>query len=438
MLEPLRRAFEEAGERALFVGSEGTMSYAAWLRAVASAPVEPVRSGDVVACRVATSAAFVAAFWALLERGAIVCLVGPADDLAARGTLVGADWLCDGAGPPVRGDAPAVRHPLYLALASSGRPGIVLLTSGSTGVPKVAVHDACRLLGKFTSRGRDLRTLLFLPLEHIGGLDTLLYAMSNGSTVVLPDTRSVEHVCAAIAAHRAEVLATNPSFLNLLLLQDAPRRWDLSSLQIVTYGAEVMPQVTLDRMRAAFPELKLLQKYGSTELGALRTRSRGDGSLWIKWDGDVQARVVDGRLEVKTATTMLGYLNAASDISPDGWVATGDMVLQDGEYFRVVGRASELINVGGEKVYPSEIEEVLLQLDGVRDAVAYAESNALLGQVVAVQLVYDGPARGAELTALVRRHCMARLAAYKVPMRVRAVDALAHGPQKKLRPGVHG
>ncbi|MDB4986297.1 MAG: AMP-dependent synthetase and ligase [Myxococcaceae bacterium] len=435
-LERLRRAFEQAGTRELLAGAHGATTYAEWLSKVTRAPVEQVHAGDVVACRIEATSLSIASVWALLERKAIVALLGSADDWTASCALVGADWTLDQHGSLARTSLEVARHPLYQELAQRGHPGLVLLTSGTTGVPKVAVHDADQLLGKFVRRGRDLRTLLFLPLEHIGGLDTLMYAMSNGSTLVIPESRSVEHVCAAIAAHRAEVLATNPSFLNLLLLHHASQTFDLTSLQVVSYGAEVMPQTTLDRIKTRLPDVKLVQRYGSTEFGALRTQARADGSAWLKWGADVESRVIDGRLYIKTATTMLGYLNASSPVSDDGWVATGDSVEQDGDYFRILGRLSDIINVGGEKVFPIEVEDVLMQLPDVVDAVAFGEPNPLLGQVVSVQLVYRGEARGAELSALVRRHCASKLARYKVPMRVRAVEELARSAQKKLRP--HG
>jgi acyl-CoA synthetase (AMP-forming)/AMP-acid ligase II len=419
--------FSEAGERELFASE--SISYRAWLQLVDEAPIADVRAGDVVALRIAPSAASVALLWALFERGAIVGLLGPHDDAEQAVQRLHAQWLYDGA---LRRTNETARHALYERL--SGRAGLVLFTSGSSGVPKAALHDAERFLSKFTRRGRDLRTLLFLPLHHVGGLDTLFYAMANSSALIVPQSRAPEDVIAAISTFRADVLPTNPGFLNLLLLHPV----ELPSLKVITYGAEVMPQQTLDRLRAAFPDVKLVQRYGSTEAGALRTQARAEGSLYIKYGDGVQTRVVDGLLQLKAPTTMLGYLNAEQQPFDDGWLTTGDLVDVDGEYFRILGRASDLINVGGEKVIPAEVEQAVLTLPGVQDVIAYAEPNALLGQVVAVQVVYSGSERGGQLSALLRKHCMARLAPYKVPMRVIAVDALALGEQKKLRPRAGG
>src|SRR5262249_53483516 len=142
--------------------------------------------------------------------------------------------------------------------------------------------------------------------------------------------RTSEGICRTIARHRVEVLPAAPSFLNLLLLSEAHRRHDLSSLRYITYGAEVMPQATLDRLAAAFPGVTLLQKYGLTELGTLRSHSRANDSLWVRVGGEgFQTRVVDGLLQVHAESSMLGYLNAASPFTEDGWFMTGDAVEVD-------------------------------------------------------------------------------------------------------------
>ena len=97
------------------------------------------------------------------------------------------------------------------------------------------------------------------------------------------------------------------------------------------------------------------QTYGLSELGILRSKSKGPDSLWVKVGGEgFETRVIEGLLEVKAKSAMLGYLNAPSPFTEDGWFKTGDSVLTDGEFIKILGRESEIINVGGEKVYPME------------------------------------------------------------------------------------
>ena len=327
-------------------------------------------------------------------------------------------------------------HGLYDTLRALGHPGLVLFTSGSSGEPKAALHDGDRLLAKYRTPRHRLRTILFLLFDHIGGFDTLLQALSNACAVIIPVARDPESVCAAIARHRAEVLPAAPSFLGLLLLSGAAGRHDLSSLRYVTYGAEVMPLRTLERLAAAFPGVTLLQKYGLTELGTMRSRSSANNSLWVKIGGEGFAtRVRDGLLEIQATSSMLGYLNAPSPFTDDGWFMTGDAVEQDGEFYRILGRASDLINVGGRKVYPAEVEAVVAEVPNVADVAVVGEAHPFTGQVVVarVALVEDEDARALERR--VREHCKGRLAPYMVPAKVMVVpiDELVTARDKKAR-----
>ena len=99
-----------------------------------------------------------------------------------------------------------------------------------------------------------------------------------------------------------------------------------------------------------------------------------------------ETRVVDGMLQIKTQSTILGYLNAPSPMTVDGWFMTGDAVEQDGEYFRILGRKSEMINVGGEKVYPVEVESVIQAMENVLEVTVYGERNALIGNVICARV----------------------------------------------------
>jgi long-chain acyl-CoA synthetase len=332
--------------------------------------------------------------------------------------------------------APSI-HPLYETLRSAGRPGLVLFTSGSSGEPKAALHDGVRLLAKYRTPRHRLRTLLFLLFDHIGGFDTLLQALSNACAVIIPNDRTPDGVAAAIARHRVEVLPASPSFLGLLLLSEAHKRHDLSSLRYITYGAEVMPPGTLARLHDAFPNVTLLQKYGLTELGTLRSRSSANDSLWVKIGGEgFQTRVREGLLEIKADSSMLGYLNAPSPFTDDGWFMTGDAVEQQGDSFRILGRASDLINVGGRKVYPAEVEAVIAAVDNVKDVAVAGEAHPFTGQVVVARVTLERPEDQKSIEQRVRAHCREKLAPYMVPSKVLVVEeALTTERDKKVRRG---
>jgi acyl-coenzyme A synthetase/AMP-(fatty) acid ligase len=310
----------------------------------------------------------------------------------------------------------AVSHPLLRQIAQSGAPGLVLFSSGSTGESKASVLDFDRLLAKFETPRPGYRTLIFLLLDHIGGINTLLHGLCHGGTLVTTSERNPDAVCAAIEAHRIELLPTTPTFLRLMLIADAVRRHDLSSLKIITYGTEPMPPSTLAAVREVLPRVRFKQTYGLSELGILPTRSRDSGSLWIELgNAGFEHKIVDGVLWIRSPSAMLGYLNAPSPFDPDGWFNTQDLVESEGEYIRILGRKSELINVGGEKVHPTEIENVVLQLDNVKDVTVRGQPNPITGEVVAAEITVLVPEDSDSLKRRVRQFCRARLEPYKVP-----------------------
>src|SRR5262249_20692513 len=118
-------------------------------------------------------------------------------------------------------------------------------------------------------------------------------------------------------------------------------------------------------------------------------------------------KIVDGVLWIRSRSAMLGYLNAPSPFDADGWFNTQDLVERDGEYIRILGRKSELINVGGEKVHPTEIENVLLQVDNVTDVTDRGPPNPATGEVVPAKTPPLGPETPAALKRRVRQFCHA-------------------------------
>jgi len=328
-----------------------------------------------------------------------------------------------------------VPSPLVTDLQNRGRPGLILFSSGSTGKPKAMLHDFASLLAVYQNRRpKNLRLLAFLLFDHIGGLHTLLGALASQATLVVPESRDAESVARAIEQHKVAVLPASPSFLSLLLMSGAPDQYDLTSLRIVSYGTEPMPETLLHRLRTALPRVRFIQTFGTSETGISQTVSRSSDSLALRIDDPHTAyRIVEGELWLKSDTRISGYLNAESDrFTPDGWFRTGDLVEELGDGFlRIHGRASDLINVGGEKVFPTEIESAILELSEVDDCLALAAPNPITGQSVMVQVVAHPGAAVDALKSTIRRHCRARLEAYKCPTRIRFVEKTALGERLK-------
>jgi long-chain acyl-CoA synthetase len=412
---------------------------AIWRERFAAFAVKP---GSVVGLRADYSLASIAALLALFARGTAVALIPRGRDAgvyladARAGSLLDID---NDGGYRWEALPQPEDHPLLQQLRESNDGGVIIFTSGSTGRPKAAVHSLERLLHKFRKPGRRFRTLAFLLFDHVAGIDSLLYTLSSGGTVVVTRNRSPAAICELIERARVEVLAASPSFLRLLCVAGEASQADLSSLKIITYGSEPMDPSTLAWLNTRFPQLQISQKYGTTETGSPKSVSRGNDSLWLSISG-IETKVVDNILYVRSESMILGYLNAPSPFDADGWYCTGDLVDVDGEWIRFRGRASDLINVGGEKVTPAEVEQVILELDFVKDAVVSGERNALMGQIVTARVALTSPMPHREATGKIRSHCRARLPAYKVPVKIDVVDGTLtterQKAQRTLRPDV--
>jgi acyl-CoA synthetase (AMP-forming)/AMP-acid ligase II len=221
----------------------------------------------------------------------------------------------------------------------------------------------------------------------------------------------------------------------LLLLSEDYSRYDLSSLRLITYGTEVMPASTLSRLREVFPNVRLQQTYGLSELGILRSRSREDGSLWVQVGGEgYETKVVNGILWIRTKASMLGYLNADNPFDAEGWFNTHDAVEQDGDWLRFLGRTTDLINVGGQKVYPAEVESVLLEMENVLDVTVRGERSPIVGQYVVARVNLRQPESVVEFKARMRQHCQGRLAPYALPVKVEITEGEQYNTRcKRLR-----
>lgn len=317
-----------------------------------------------------------------------------------------------------------MKHPFNLQLKNQGSPGLILFSSGSTGEPKASLHNLDFLLAKYQVQRNSQRILAFLLFDHIGGFNTLFYTLSNHGCVIALEARDAVSVCGAIERHRAQVLPTSPTFLNLLLMSEAWRDYNLASLQLITYGTEAMPQATLRKLNEIFSHIRFLQTYGLSELGILRSKSRSSDSLWVKVGGeDYETRIVAGMLHIRAKSSMVGYLNAPSPFDEDGWFNTQDEVDVDGEWLRFKGRKNDIINVGGEKVYPAEVESVILEVDNVIDTTVSKEPHPITGNIVVAAIALRQPEPLREVARRVQSHCFARLPRYKVPVKVYWAEA---------------
>ena len=438
----LEKLKEFGGRRAIAVGDRST-SYDQihtmskdWLRGLRE---RGVPEGATVALIGDYGPESVAALFAFMENNNIVVPVTPdsasQEDMFIRVAEV--EWRVELSGADVNisetGNASA--HSLYGELRKQGHPGLVLFSSGSTGEPKAALHDICRILKRYNKLGKAFRTLVFLQMDHIGGINTLFYTLANGGMIVIPASRSPEEVARAIEFHKVELLPTSPTFLNLLLLSGAYQRYAMDSLKLITYGTEPMPASTLERLSEVLPHVRLKQTYGLSETGIMKSKSRDDSTTWMKIGGEgFETKIVNGRLWIKSEAAMLGYLNRPSPFDKDGFFDTGDIVVQDGEWIKVLCRESEIINVGGNKVFPTEIENVISSMEEVEDVLIYGEPNPLTGNSITAIIKPSGEIALNDLKTRVRIYCRDRLEKFKIPTRIKLAQGDLHSARfKKAR-----
>lgn len=434
--DPTRKAFVHQGRVSTYGEvSATTADFAAALRSRGVAPGHCVvvladYAPDVFCMLLALAS--LRAIVVPMTRGAVI---EQDEALAICGCDHAIEFAPDGLSWHWTAHAVAIDNPVLADFRATGKAGLVLFSSGSTGKPKGMLHDFERVMDKFRQPRAPVVAIPFLMLDHFGGINTVLAITGSLGTVVTAANRAIATICEAIQTHRVELLPTTPSFLTLLAATDLAQRYDLSSLQRITYGTETMPQATLDRIRARFPAVELQQTYGLSEVGVLRSQSRPDGSLWVRIGGaGFETQVRDGILWVRSEYRMVGYLNAPSGFDAEGWFNTQDRVEVDGDYFRILGRVTDLINVGGQKVYPAEVEDVILAQSNISDVVVTGEKHALLGQIVVAKVVLHQPEAADALRLRLRKACLAKLASFKVPAKVEILDQEMYSARfKKMR-----
>ena len=317
-------------------------------------------------------------------------------------------------------------HKIINDLQTSKCAGLILFSSGSTGAPKAMIHNLDTLVDSYgDKKQKQINMLVFLMFDHIGGINTMLNILSMNATMIIPQNRNADDICKLIEEYKIAVLPSSPTFLNLILINRSYEKYDLSSLRMITYGTETMPEGLLGRLKAVFSKVKFLQTFGTSETGIAVTSSKSSSSTFMKIDDEnLEYKIVDNELWLRSKTQILGYLNRSMEsFTNDGWFKTGDLVELDNEGFiKIIGRNKEIINVGGQKVLPSEVESVLLGMDEIEDCLVYGEQNAITGQSVSCDVVLKHGIDDSGFKILVRKFCKDKLDNFKIPTRVNVVQ----------------
>lgn len=320
-------------------------------------------------------------------------------------------------------------HEFIDKLRAEGHAGLVLFSTGTTGRPKAILHDLTLFLQRFETPRPTLRTINFLLFDHIGGINTLLHTLFNKGVVIAPEARTVDSILETCRKYDVEVLPTTPTFLRMMLMSGAIPDKFPDCLKIITYGTERMDQPTLDELCRLLPKVDFRQTFGMSELGIVRVKSEARDSLFMKVGGEgVETRVVNNVLQIRSQSRMLGYLNAPSPFDDEGWYDTKDVVETKDNYYKVVGRISDVINVGGLKFMASEVERVALEFPNVDLVKAYPKQNPITGQHVEIKVQ---PSENQELNkADLADFLKSRLQPHMVPKRI-IIEAVSVGHRFK-------
>lgn len=351
--------------------------------------------------------------------------------------------------PPVH---PARQVPVFVtctpgivpAAASSGetqRTEWILLTSGTTGVPKLVLHDLASLAGPARAGialGRSVVWSTFYDIRRYGGLAIFFRALLGGGSLVLSSTEEATAAFLARAAARAVThISGTPSHWRRALMSPAARAF---APRYVRLSGEIADQAILEQLRAFYPEARIVHAFASTEAGLAfevdDERAGFPASLIGPRDDDVELEVTDGSLRIRSSRTASRYVggDGRALADRDGFVDTGDLVELRGDRYYFAGRRDGVINVGGLKVHPEEVEAVINAHPRVRMALVKARPNPFTGAVVVADVVMreeSGPDRE-QLERELLEACRRALARHKVPAAIRFVASLTVAPSGKL------
>ncbi len=354
--------------------------------------------------------------------------------------------VCDADSPPEARVGVAVSAQTRLAdtLSSrrvSARTEWILLTSGTTGAPKLVLHTLASLTAVLATEPpppSPITWSTFYDIRRYGGLQIFLRALHAGSLVLSGRGEEVGDFLARAGQAAITHISGTPSHWRKALMSGVTSNIDP---QYVRLSGEIPDQAVLDGLHAAYPRAILAHAFASTEAGvAFEVRDGRAGfpeELVAAPHAQVELRVKDETLQIRSPGTAVRYLGADAPVlrGADGFVDTGDRVeARDGRYY-FMGRRGGVINVGGLKVHPEEVEAVINSHPAVRMSLVKARRNPITGAVVTAEVVVKDPAAAPDSATLVREvteSCKRLLAPHKVPAMIRIVPSLEVSASGKL------
>jgi acyl-CoA synthetase (AMP-forming)/AMP-acid ligase II len=310
----------------------------------------------------------------------------------------------------------------------------LMLTSGTSGVPKIVSHTLEGLTGAIVADNpagaASAVWATFYDIRRYGGLQIFLRAIIGGGSMVLsqPGEALTDHV-ARLQNRSVTHISGTPSHWRKLLMSGSAAGF---SPRYVRLSGEIADQAVLDGLSKAFPGASVGHAYASTEAGvgfAVNDGLEGFPAALLDSRDGVDMKVEDGSLRIRSRRTAHAYIGrqAAELTDPEGFVDTGDMVELRGDRYHFVGRRGGIINIGGLKVHPEEIEAIINRHDEVRMSRAKSRRSPITGAIVVADVVLaDGQdeSNAADIRARILADCKASLPPHKVPAVIKFVASL--------------
>jgi acyl-coenzyme A synthetase/AMP-(fatty) acid ligase len=282
----------------------------------------------------------------------------------------------------------------YRALHTFDRDAVVLLTSGTTGEPKLAVQTWHGIMSS-VRRGSSLKQrkwLLTYSPTRFAGIQVWLHALANEGTLLFSEQLNVNVLIELMLTHHPDMVSATPTFWRQVLRSISPERLADFCPRTITLGGEAADKTLLETLRHLFPKPRIVQIYASTEAGVGVIVDDGEEGLPASilehgYEGN-EFKILDEELFIKSKANMQGYVSqSAKVVNDDGFVATGDVVKLSENRILFHGRKDGRFNVGGHKVDPTEIERQAMTVTGVALAQAFARKSPVLGQIPALRFI---------------------------------------------------
>lgn len=316
----------------------------------------------------------------------------------------------------------------------SDQPYLCLLTSGTTGMPKCVKHTWKSLISriKLDSKFKRCKWFLGYPITHFAGLQVMLQCLSNRGSLIIPPSYAPATCLPLIAEHKPEYINCTPTLVRQLFMSASDFDWKNCPVKRFTMGGEIVEQSIIDLIKQHIPGAKITHIYASTELGAILTIPDEKEGFPLELVDNSHLKIMNDELWVKPSeSAMVQYLQA-DKLKQDEWIATKDIVEVTDSRVLFKGRTDDIINVGGFKVLPSTVEQVIRKLPAVQEAVVMGQSNPIVGNIVKAKIQSILGADHKMLKKEIIRICKESLPEYMVPGIIQFVDEISVTKTHKL------